>query len=248
MKITFGSFIGAAMLLAAGSLQAAVVTNVFDDFNRADSDTLGTTVIGGYTWIENEDVAGRISISGNQASSGSGSFGQAALVDVVITNLIISADISFPVSGNYAAGIMYRVAPTNSQFFNGPSSTGYRVTFNEFSFSGPPRTASSILLEYGAYGDQILAAYTSPTAFQANTTYNLKVIAEGSAHTIYLDGVPIIAYSDPNLAHLNGGAVGLGAFQSGSYSLDNFLVTTIPEPGTALMLVAGGLLLWRRGR
>lgn len=241
MKMIPRSILAAAALLAACSLQAAavtaLVTNVFDDFNRVESDTLGKTTLGDQTWIENEGSenegveSARLRIVNDTASPGSGSFGQGALVDVDLTDLEMSVEISFPSLGNYATGVMYRVAPLRSQFFNGPSSTGYRVTFNQASFSGaPPRTSNSILLEYGAYGDQVLAAYTSPTPFRANTTYSLKVRAEGDTHTVSLDGVAVITYTDPNPAHLVGGAVGFGAYKPGGYRLDNFTVTTLPTP------------------
>lgn len=56
-----------------------------------------------------------------------------------------------------------------------------------------------------------------------------------------------IAYTDNNLAHLQGGYVGFGTYNASSgYRFDNFTVTTIPEPGPFLLTTLAGVVAgWR---
>lgn len=218
----------------ANSAQAQVIAS--DNFQRADSTSLGVTPIGGYTWLENE-TSDEIGISNNAAylksrvSGGNPSAMLAvSLLDVDISMTITSA---YTVSDNYDVGIMYRTASTASGFpqYNlGGGNSGYAV---DLSFQ-----AGTIKL---LWGNTQLAIYGPAGTLSGTDPYVLRVTAIGSEHTIYLNGTQILQYTDLDPTHAVAGAVGMGSYY-GTYNVSNFTVA-VPEPGTYALLALGGIVI-----
>lgn len=219
-----------------------------DNFNRADSNVLGNTPVGGYAWTEKE-VTGpdQVSVSGNRLNITGRAHGDdlaAELGGLSLKDLDISVDFTpLATSGtNYLGGVAYRLPGLGTGLFN---VAGFSVTISKDAWGGP---LSAGHLELGGFGSY-LGGYTVPGGFTVGTNYTLRVVAEGSNHKVYLDGVEVINYTDPNLAHDVAGIVGVGTGY-GDYSFDNFSVSDlnpIPEPTTGLLFgFAGSALLVRR--
>jgi len=200
-----------------------------DNFNRSNSNTLGTTPIGGYTWVETEhptQAPAQIRIDGNKAALRGRSHGDdigMILSDLSIKDLDMSITFS-PVaqSGggtNYMGGLQYRVSSTTSSYYT--TNPGYSVFVVEDTWASP-LTAGRIELEgFGSF----LEGYTYPGGFVAGNEYTLRVVADGDRHKIYLNGDLVIDYTDTNASHNVAGYLGLASYY-GDYNYDNFIVDT----------------------
>ncbi len=231
-------------LVAVTNATAAIMA--LDDFNRANSASLGTTSVGGYPWNENE-TAGEITLDTSTArfaSRGTGTDPSATL-GLSLQNLDLSVTINgfHTASDNYFGGLLYRLGSTSSTFAGGSAGYGVRLTMGLWDGSYP---ANSVSL---TWGNTLLAQYTNATAFVQGQDYRLRAFGSGTNQTVYLDGVPIISYGDSDLSHNVSGFVGMGTYY-GNYAFDDFQVEPlVPEP-TTVMLMLVGLATWklRRGQ
>jgi hypothetical protein len=234
----------AAFGVAALGLSAMTATAqlAFDDFNRANSSSLGTTSLGGFTWNENGEPNGEILLDTSTARFGSRGTGTdpAAVIGLSLQDIDVSVTINGfnPANNNYYGGLMYRLASTSALFAD--NSAGYRVAMDMAGFG----TANTITLQWG---NTILAQYTNGTSFAQGQDYTLRAVADGATQTIYLDGTPVITYVDGNGSHNVSGYTGIGTYY-GNYNFDNFSVTTVPEPTTLTLVVCGlgGVVLLRK--
>jgi len=242
---SFQTIVAVGFLGAAIPASAAVVA---DTFNRPNSNTLGLTSDSTQTWFENEPAADRISINTdgvNQVaqfnSRGSGT-DPGAVVNISVKDVEVKTLIrgwNTP-SDNYFGGLMYRLNSTGRFFADGQP--GYRVMLTEGNWnanSGP----NSISLYWG--GNQFLAGYTHGSAFNNNQEYELKVVANGNNHKVYLDGVQIIDFTDSDPARDVAGAAGIGTYY-GNYYFRNFEVNAIPEPASMMLVLPALALIARR--
>jgi len=225
-----------AVLLGNGTAQAQI-TNVFDDFNRANSASLGTTSVGGFLWNENEPGSGgQILLDTGTARFGSRGDGTDPTANLALTLFDLDMSVTInglgPANDNFFAGLSYRLASTNSLFADGTA--GYRVRLDTSGFNPPSSPDDTISL---LWGNTILAQYTSPVALSNGVDYRLRVIASGPGHTVFLDGVQVLSFLDSDLSRTNAGYVGIGTYY-GNYTFDDFVVT-VPEPSAAMLIGLG---------
>jgi len=240
-------------LMAVGILGLAVPATaavVTDTFNRANSNSLGLTSDATQTWVETEPAADRISIDTdgtNQVakfnSRGSGTDPGAA-VGISVKDLEAKVLMRGwqSASDNYFGGLMYRLGSTSRNFADGLS--GYRVMLTGGNWNANSG-ANSISLYWG--GNVFLAGYTHGSAFNNNQEYELKVVANGANHKVYLDGVQVIDFTDADGTRNVAGAAGLGTYY-GNYYFRNFEVSdlTVPEPASAMLILPAMAIIGRR--
>jgi len=240
------SWLWAALMLTGVASSASAAVLASDDFNRADSDTLGTTPVGGYAWQENGEsgVPGRISISGNRAL-----FSASAEMGAVLQGLSVKdleAEVAMTRStGNTTewAGLLYRMTHTDATF-NG-ARDGYYVIVNyngNFGGFGP----NEIAVFWSLSGAPLVEA-ALPAAPAVGEPHTLKVVANGPTHTIYWDGGQLAQFTDNTAGRNVPGFVGLGTYQTNLEHFDNFVVSdVIPEPALGGVVTLIGMLFHSR--
>lgn len=237
-SVILAALSSAAML---GIQQSRAQLIAFDDFNRAPSQTLGSTPVGGFTWAENElapdpgpgpdqirvdDIFAEHPNKAFINSRGSGT-DPSALLNLSIKDVELSAKFSFNRAfDNYIGCLLYRFPGANIPS-NSNTTGGYGVDITQ-SYWDDNRPAHSISLRRNH--NTILATYTFPTTFATETNYELKVKAVGNSHKVYLDGNLIIDFTDNTAGGDVSGNVGFGAYY-GNWYLDDFSVSGVGTPG-----------------
>ncbi|MCC7085067.1 MAG: hypothetical protein IT427_08675 [Pirellulales bacterium] len=265
-RMTRGSvlMIGLCAVLAVG---AATWTNstangaviAADDFNRAPSDNLGVTPIGGYAWNETENAAGTISIvdvSGNgkaQFNSRGNGTDPVAMLNVGIADVDISVTMQSYIApgGNYFGGIRYRSPVPSAGFASDVNlaTAGYAVEVVPGAWGPAPYSSANMIgLRYA--NNTYLAQVVLPNPILIDTDYVLRVVANGDSHKVYWDGGLVIDYNETTAGRTYAGGVGLGAYY-GSWYFDNFSVEQVPEPLGFITMGLGalaGLMMCARRR
>lgn len=228
--------------------QGAVIAQ--DNFDRADSNTIGTMSDGVHSWYENDagiaDSATRI--LGNVLymfySSGTVNGPGVAVKDVTVADGVISITIpSAPTASDNSSifgGVTYRAATElDASLVN--SANAYHVVI----LAGWDRGTANSKDLYLRYGSTNLVSVDLGTAY---TAMNLEISFEGNHHIVKVNGDTKIDYVDPTAGRDGAGSVGLGGWFIRNQRFDDFTLSSVPEPSTlsASMLLLSGWLLRRR--
>lgn len=230
-----------------------------DDFNRAASDSLGVTPVGGYAWFETENAAGTISlidVSGDgkaQFASRGNATDPVAMLGVGAADVDISVTMrSFhTASDNYFGGVRYR-SPVPSAGFSSdgnPVTGGYGVFVTQGVWGAAPYTSADMIGL--AYANGVVASVVLSNAIASNTDYVLRVVASGDSHQVYWNGDLVIDYTETNVGRDYTGGVGLGTYY-GNWQFDNLSIeeVVVPEPVGLALLLTGlpALVMFKRMR
>ncbi len=153
-----------------------MTTLLSDDFGEADGTAInGKALDVGGTW--SAELASTAQVQSHkyaEQSSGGAAYGN--LADAGTGDGEVSADFSFPASGNIDAGITFRYGGTTSQFFAIFEAEPSRLVLYKYNGS---------VSELGSY-----------TTDLHGTTANIKVRCSGSSIKVYIDSVERISVSD----------------------------------------------------
>jgi hypothetical protein len=257
----------ATLALAAAALSLSAQGEVLfaDNFNRADNGDLNAAAtgksgsLGALNWLE-KDSGGGGQIVSNELQLGEtgagGGWGLAYVdhnfTDAAITtngNFSVSVDIINDVTGgstryagiavggsatDYSGWTDNNPANQNVDFYIGYDGSGteqFRIWEN-----GVLTTTTNLTF---ANPDTLRVDFTNVTSFAATTTINYEVFNNGSS----------VASGDFTWGGTNENYLGLFTnWTDGGAELDNFSVSTVPEPGSLALLGLGGLLIARRRR
>ena len=230
----------AVAFLAVGfvvsSAGAALVT---DDFNRANSDTVGTMSDGIHQWYELEGNPSFVRIENNQlvtAYDGTLGEGGAAVNNFTLDNGIVQVTLVgfLGTTTTRFATVSYRGATLDDAIkMNGPSGYHLRVFVD---WSGD--------LDAGLYwGTTLLRGANIGTARPDGL--DIQIAFDGDTHIVSIGGVEVINFTETTAGRTGAGYIGLGSSWRGM-TWDDFSVSSIPEPATALLVATGALFL--RGR
>jgi hypothetical protein len=188
--------------------QAAAVTLVSDDFNRADASTLGTTPTGSKAWN------GGLQIIGNQAgvatalTGSSGTTSAYEYLDAGVSdNIELSMDLV--VSGAFSSnivGLMFRFSDSNHHY--------------AFGCRGSDQTIG--IWAVGATGVSVPLNKT----VNMQGTHSLKVRIQNSVITCYVDGVQQIQFTDSSPLTTNT-KHGILLYNTTVPKVDNFVIKAI---------------------
>ncbi|MEX2306877.1 MAG: hypothetical protein WD738_04765 [Pirellulales bacterium] len=244
----FSAFVALAAALVGTTSTAWGAPIAFDDFERAASNDLGTTPVGGYLWSETEQsVADRIQLvnapisAADFNSRGSGS-DPTAVINVGLTDVSVSAIMrsDLVASNNYFGGIRYRVPFPSAGFASDVSvaSGGYTVEITQALWDAN-RVANSVTLRWA--NNVLLASVVYAPTFVTDTDYELRVDAIGDSHKVYVDGTLVIDFTETTAGRDIAGAAGMGTYY-GNWLFDDFTVNAIPEPSSFVIALVVGML------
>lgn len=232
------SLIACAALATLSQTGGAQTVLVEDDFNRADSSSLGTMSDGTNSW--NEFETGGVfqtQIDSNQFWLKND--GGAAVAGFTLTDGTIEMDVEQlgnTTSDSYQRqGFSYRQTSEANATTNRPGSVvGYRVGINT-DFSG----TDDVVLYKGT--NTIIGSANLGLSF---SSFTVRAEFSGTSHQIFVDNSLVIDQTDSDVT--SAGSIGvsveaLGAGNSDSFRVDNFSI--IPEPSSyALLAGFSGLL------
>lgn len=193
---------------AACTVTAASVTSALDDFNRADSATLGALSGGTYTWV---DGIGDIQISGNTAT------GLADQMDVSILTPTISTN-----SGTFTANVNAGLSPwgyAGVVFGYVDSNNYWRVMISP---TDPVKKLEIVQVVAGSDN----SVSTETPAISVNVDYIMTVRITATTIQVDIDGVGTDIIDITGLT-IPSGNVGMASYSTVSLSgyLDNFNYT-----------------------
>lgn len=187
----------------------------------SDADSNDLRDIDGYVWHENEGAPANIKIFNHKArfTYDSGSWMSANITDYIASDIDISADINLPSGVNKLYGFGYRLESLTAK----PANSGFWV------YLDTGNTQDKIWLKYGS-SDIADANITIPAG-----TSTLRVVAFGSRHRVYLNGVLILDVLHP--PYTAGGYCGIIArFYSSATTIDFDNITVIGRDADALKI------------
>lgn len=268
MKISLAC---AILALLAAPTQAALI--VSDDFNRANSETLGTTTTGGFTWNESETVSTGLRISGDTLTAGSTTPGR----EYATVNLSGAPNFSTTLSGNESVTWAFNMRQTrmNPSGFN---STEYGIAFILSSSSsdpalgqgyavvlgqGPTTAPDQLRLTRFNNGPDLNSNFSDIIAGGAFTSehLNIKVTYQSSGNLWSLYAEAGASFSDPTLVSTQIGSTTGNSIYTGTdtpYSgvlwnhntsgtdfatFDNYSIQAVPEPEHYAAMVMGALMI-----
>jgi hypothetical protein len=194
-----------------------------DDFNRANSTTLGTMSDGINSWYEREGAQSSVQLFGNRIliSYGSGIYAPGACVentqirDGVVNVRFLSATSQNP---SRVFGVSYRADDLESAC-SLSSDNGYNVKIS----TDWSAAVDDLQL---CYGTQVLASMNLSDTLEKPTLVDLYVEFVGNEHTVIVNwegAQKVLRYSDvPERANL--GYVGLGNYYTTYAGYDNFVL------------------------
>jgi hypothetical protein len=228
-----------------GSSAAAAVI-VQDNFNRADSNTVGTMSDGIHSWYElaGTDDPGLEQISGNTLFL---TYDSSHTHTGVTVNGVTAADgvikVTLPsryndTSGTRRISINYRAG----SLANGADPYSAKM-YHLIIYQGWGGT-TDMTLNYGA--SVIAGSATDLGSDQGSHTFEVSFV--GNEHIVKMDGVEKYSYTETNAGRDGAGYVGLGDYYGYKQQFDDFSLSSVPEPGTlsAALVLMGGLVLRRR--
>jgi hypothetical protein len=188
----------AVVVQAGNALGQAGNILVSDAFNRADSTTLGTADTG-QVWTQ---VSGTVGIVGNAGGNTNGNQG------IVAINVGVSDyDAQFTTPASSADTFIFHFRYTNL-------SNTWRLAMDTNSYR-------LVLIKGGAL------TYTSPDFGVPGSNDTLRVVADGSTITVYLNGV--LVHTDTSNALPTGSSVGWRV-SSSTARFDNLVVRSLVVP------------------
>lgn len=227
MKMTPFAFL-TAVALATSASTAVAATVLSENFTYADGSLVGAT---GSPWASTSGTAGQVNVTSN-------------VLNITGTE---SQDVNASLSGSpYSTGeliatfdVNFTVLPTGSTYFAHflNSNTVFRTKVFSTTTGA---TAGNFLI--GITNNTNTLAVTVPTNLSLNTTYSITMSFDlnGLTSSLAVNGGTEVTASDtiPSVP-ING----FGFRQStgiGTMTIDNLVVTHVPEPSAALL---GGLSL-----
>lgn len=258
-----------ALALMAGSVHA--VTLFADTFDRANSTDLNAAAagksgsLGALNWIEKTGGAAGVTAQVNNntillGELGGGSSGWAiAFPDYNFSNATLAYNGEFTVSVDWGA-----VSSSGGTRFAGFGVGNSLAELNAWNYNNPSSTfTSDFFIGYDPTGTTEVKVFKNSTTQDYQQAINLS---SGGSLSVRFSGITDFnSGSTVNYeAFINGGSVKTGTFTwSGmdenyiflysNYSnsggrLDNFEVSTVPEPTCLALMCLGGLLFARRRR
>lgn len=194
--------IGGEVLYDAPAVVGVTITDTFD---RSDSDSLGTSSQGTWSWTE-LGTGGDIDIVSNKASvavANVNSWGRAE-IDLASDDQYVQANVENIANNNSASGLMVR--------FSSSAITGY---------AGNPRRSGSTnsIVKYVAASGTSLATVASTIA--DNSLCRFEV--DGSALELFDDGVSVLSTTDTDITgNLRTGLIGFAGGGANRARWDNF--------------------------
>ena len=216
------------VLVFVGYAQATVV---FDNFNRADNETLGATSDGSDSWDEVNGDPPAMRIESNILMfnyAGSDTVQSALLNTFNAADVEVSAIYEAWTSGtNWEAALRYRVQSTAP----GGWDDGYAAIYDQ--------AETKVWLRYGNtnLGEATL------TTIIGGVPKPIRVVAVGDYHKLYYDDSLVLEVTDSS--RLTPCQVGLFTWNTRAL-FDDFSAEVVPEPATMALLGLGGLFLLRR--
>ncbi|MFA9480328.1 PEP-CTERM sorting domain-containing protein [Phycisphaerales bacterium AB-hyl4] len=236
--------VAAAFGMAVASADAALV---HDDFNRPNSNTVGTTSDGNDTWTEFEGQADQLTIRNNQlrfTHYATNSSPGLALTDLRLADGIIETQFDVIASDtSYArrSVINYRASSLANAAVHSSNNTFHVVVRGDWS------TTVDLELYYGdsrTAGNMLASANISDDTAHYENPFSIRVSFIGNHHQVWIDDELLIDYIDPQNRNAEG-AIGLS---TNFTTMDVDYFTVIPEPASLALLGLGGLAMLGRRR
>lgn len=226
LRAIFVCVVSLVLFLAASPLHAAIIT--LDDFNRPDGTDMGSS------WNE---IAGDFQIvSGRARGSGLGS-----MIYVGATANTVVADLySIGTAGDYIALILGFANTSNSIYIKLQSQNSV-ANFEALGFYFGNNGNNNGAWSESFFSNVLLTPFTSArvTLSLVGNTVSLSIDSN-------FDSTPdqVISRGSVPLGLLGTG-IGLGGWSASGAEVDNFGIdgAAIPEPSTAVLFGAAGLLL-----
>lgn len=219
---------------------------VYDNFDRADSDSLGSTQTtdGATSYAWNDGGVSTVSIASNKLAFAdySGTHG-AAVGSFTVADASISLDL---VTLNEAkpTGVVYR-ARTEAiarDIYATDRNSGTSEDAYSVQVWGGPSAITRVML----YRDGGIAFDQQGLNISLASPKTMVLSFEDNKHIVTIDGTEIVNYTDDSGSEFSdAGYVGIASAYTAA-TVDNFVVSAIPEPCTLGLIAFGGLMVLKR--
>jgi hypothetical protein len=183
-----------------------------DNFEGTNPLANYTAVVGSISAWSIVNVGGS---HGNVASDNVNAAWEVITPGTTLQNGTISADVYPNSSGNYYAGLAFRIQDSNNFYF-------LLFANDSGGYAGSPSGPTIRFYKRQGGTDSYIGGSSTP-AFN-NTWHNLKVVMNGTSFSVYLDGALQFTLSDST--YTTAGEAGLIGFIAAYF--DNFLITSYP--------------------